>query len=234
MAILKIAQMGHPVLRAVCEPVDPSVIRTEAFQGFLDDMLETMDEYDGAGLAAPQVHVPWRVVCLTLDDDEGPEFMINPRIEVLTEDTESMYEGCLSVDGLRGRVHRPNHIRVLFLDRMGEVKGYELSGFPAIVTQHECDHLDGVLFVDRVDTKTLAFLPEYRRYGPLDDLGEESDEDYEDAEFDGILDDLGDMPLDETETEALDESDATAGLEGTDEFIVYKSEVEDESTGVVR
>ncbi len=170
MAVLKVAQMGHPVLRMVADPVDAETIASDEFQQLCDDMLETMEDYDGAGLAAPQVHVSLRVVCLTLDDERGPEFLVNPVITPLTDETMKHYEGCLSVDGMRAAVHRPRHVQVIALDRDGSPKGYELQGFPAIVVQHECDHLDGVLFVDRCDTKTLAFMREYRRFGPLDEL----------------------------------------------------------------
>lgn len=168
MAILRVAQMGHPILRQPASPVDPAMISTPAFQGFLQDMLETMDEYDGVGLAAPQVHVSLRVVALTLTPERGTEFMINPEITVLGETTQRTVEGCLSVDGLRGVVERPDHIRVVFLDHDGERRAYELRGFPAVVTQHECDHLDGSLYIDKADPNTLAFLREYNRYGRLD------------------------------------------------------------------
>lgn len=167
MAILKVAQMGHPVLRRVADEIDPSVIPTERFQRVCEDILETMDEYDGAGLAAPQVHLSVRVVALTLDDESGPEIWVNPVITPLTDDTASMYEGCLSVERMRGRVSRPGRIHVSTLDREGERHALVLQGFPAVVAQHECDHLDGVLYIDRVDTRTLAFLPEYRRFGQL-------------------------------------------------------------------
>ncbi len=190
MAILKVAQMGHPVLRLVATAVPVEIIKTPLFQQFCDDLLETMIEYDGAGLAAPQVHESVRVVVLEYNSERGPEFLINPVIEVLTEEHSSMMEGCLSISGLRARVWRPDHIRVTFLDRQGEEHIYELQGFSAVVTQHECDHLDGVLFVDRCDTKTLAFLPEYRRYGALDqdDFGDEDIPDYEDLDDDDVED----------------------------------------------
>jgi peptide deformylase len=160
--------MGHPVLRLVAQPVDSDIIATEDFQRFLDDLLETMDEYDGAGLAAPQVHTSMRVVVLTLDPEVGPEFLINPEIELVDDSVIRSVEGCLSVHKLRGVVERPAHIRVAALDRWGRQKVYELRGFPAVVTQHECDHLDGVLYVDRVDPLTLAFLDEFQRFGALD------------------------------------------------------------------
>jgi len=186
MAILKVAQMGHPVLREIAAPVDPAVIGTPAFQAFIDDMLETMEEYEGAGLAAPQVHISQRVVVLELASSRGAEVMINPEIELLTDEHRGTVEGCLSVEGMRARVWRPNHLCVRFLDREGEARGYELKGFAATVVQHECDHLDGVLFVDRCDTRTLAFMPEYRRFGPLDgtDDGEYDDDDDDDDESD--------------------------------------------------
>lgn len=177
MAILKVAQMGHPVLRQVAKPVDPAAITTDVFQDFCDDLLETMFEYDGAGLAAPQVHVSLRVAVLVLDDAKGPEFFINPVVTPLTEDTQRYYEGCLSVEGLRAAVDRPAKVRVEALGRDGLPKHYELEGFDAIVVQHEFDHLDGILFVDRCDTSTLAFLAEYRRFGPLDELEDEPSED---------------------------------------------------------
>ena len=187
MAILKVAQMGHPVLRRVAEEVPPEVIPTEAFQQFCDDLLDTMIEYEGAGLAAPQVHESVRVCVLTLDDEREPEFFVNPQITVLSDETMRYYEGCLSVTDLRGAVERPSHIKVEALDRYGTTKAYELRGFSAIVVQHECDHLDGVLFVDKVDTSTLAFLSEYRRFGPLDrfvDGDLEDGEEWDDEELD--------------------------------------------------
>lgn len=167
MAILKVAQMGHPVLRRVADPINPEVVPTPPFQRICEDLLETMDEYDGAGLAAPQVHLSVRLVVLTLDDADGPEVWVNPELTPLTDTTAAMYEGCLSITGMRGRVSRPARIHVRFVDRAGERRAYVLQGFPAVVAQHECDHLDGVLFVDRVDTRTLAFMPEYRKFGGL-------------------------------------------------------------------
>jgi len=180
---LKVAQMGHPVLRRVADPIDPTKISLPAVQQMCGDLLETMDEYDGAGLAAPQVHLSIRVVALTLDDDEGPEIWFNPVITPVTDELASMYEGCLSVAGLRGRVHRPVCVHVRYYDVTGTERAYVLQGFPAVVAQHECDHLDGVLYVDRVDTQTLAFLPEYRRYRgvTLDDEDESSDTDDDDV-----------------------------------------------------
>ncbi len=169
--LLKVARMGHPVLRQKAAPVDPARIATPEFQDFIDSMYDTMVEYSGVGLAAPQVHVSERVVVFHegagLEDASGEPIvaLINPEIEFLTEDTSAMWEGCLSVPGLRGRVERPCHIRVRGLDRHGRRVDLELEDFDAIVTQHECDHLDGVLYIDRVkDTQQLAFEQEFERY----------------------------------------------------------------------
>ena len=174
MAILKVAQMGHPVLRGIAERVEPAQIQSPGFQQLCDDMLDTMEEYDGAGLAAPQVHAPLRVVLCSLADEREPEFFVNPIITRLTEETLRTFEGCLSVHGMRAAVERCAHVHIQALDRDGSPKGYELMGFPAVVVQHECDHLDGILYVDRCDTRTLSFLAEYRRYGGTLDSEEEA------------------------------------------------------------
>jgi peptide deformylase len=169
--LLNVARMGNPVLREVAAEVDPTRIRTPEFQDFVDSMLLTMHEYDGVGLAAPQVHVSERVVVfhehagLETVDGEPLTVLINPVIETLGDETESMWEGCLSVPGLRGRVTRPAHIRVRALDRDARPVELELENFDAVVTQHECDHLDGVLFVDRIeDRRELAYEREFERF----------------------------------------------------------------------
>jgi peptide deformylase len=170
--ILKVARMGNPVLRQVAKPVDPARIRTPEFQAFVDDMIETMYEYDGAGLAAPQVHVSLRVVVLEIH--QHPRYpaaelpltvLVNPEIQFLTEQRIPIWEGCLSIPDLRGQVPRIAHLEVSALDRHGEPQRFEFRDFPAAVIQHECDHLDGVLYIDRVaDTTTLSFLREFQRY----------------------------------------------------------------------
>ncbi len=173
MAILKIAELGNPVLRKRAAEVDSHDISSPQMQSLIDDMIETMHEYEGAGLAAPQVHCSQRVV--VFESQDNPRYpaasdipltvAINPEIEVLTSDLEGMWEGCLSVPGLRAYVERPGRIRFSALDRRGERFEQELEGFSAVVTQHECDHLDGLLFIDRIECKEkLAFLPEYRKY----------------------------------------------------------------------
>ena len=167
MAILKVARMGHPVLRQVATPVDPESIPTAAVQGLIQDLLDTVDEYDGAGLAAPQVHASVRIVVLTLDPDAEMEVWINPVVTPTTKDQLESYEGCLSVPGLRGRVRRAAEVHVDALDVEGNPISLDLEGFPAIVAQHECDHLDGVLYVDRVEPRTLTFTEEHRRWGAM-------------------------------------------------------------------
>lgn len=176
MAILKVAQMGHPVLRMESRPVEPHEIAAPGFQRFCEDLLHTMEEYDGAGLAAPQVHVLLRVVVLVLDDERGPEYFVNPVITPLADTTRRTWEGCLSVEGMRGLVERPDHVRVTGLDRDGTPKDLELKGHPAVVIQHECDHLDGILYVDRVLPRSLMFVEEYRRYGPPEEYLEDGEE----------------------------------------------------------
>ncbi len=178
--ILKVARLGHPILREVAREVTPDELASPGVQSFLDDLLETMFEYDGAGLAAPQVHVPLRVVVLTLDSD--PEFLVNPRIEVLTDTVRRTWEGCLSVPEMRGLVERPDHIRLHYLDRDGNERTCELQGFTAVVVQHECDHLDGVLYVDRVLPRSLCFVEEFRRYGPPEEYADSSDDDSDEFE----------------------------------------------------
>lgn len=173
MAILKVARMGHPVLREKCRPIDPAQITGPEVQRLIRDMLETMIEYNGVGLAAPQVYTPVRLVIAggEVDQEGRPRLrvLINPEITVLDPDYhEGMYEGCLSIPGLRGYVERPAHIRVQALDEQGRQVDLELKGFPAIVMQHECDHLDGVLYVDRIeDHSKLGFEDEVQRFHEL-------------------------------------------------------------------
>lgn len=170
MAIRKVARMGHPVLRKVAIPVPEAAIRTAPIQALIHDMVETMFEYDGRGLAAPQVHESLRVVVMLSDFKKKGEqssilCLINPVISPLTEETSPFWEGCLSVPGLRGRVSRPNRISLSALGAKGEHIQRNVDGFEATVIQHECDHLDGKLYIDRIDDmRNLAFLSEYERY----------------------------------------------------------------------
>lgn len=173
MGILKVARMGHPILREIAAEVEVDEIATPRFQDFVDSMIETMHEYDGAGLAAPQVHVAKRVVVMEVADNprypDAPSIplmvLINPSIQFLTEERIDIVEGCLSIPDMRGVVPRISEIELKALDREGEKIEGRFAGFPAAVVQHECDHLDGVLYIDRVaDTQSLSFLREFERY----------------------------------------------------------------------
>jgi len=175
VAILKVARMGHPILRQVSQPVPEEELGSPGLLGLVRDLVDTMREYDGAGLAAPQVHVPRRVVVMELasnprypDADPLPlTVLVNPGIEVISERRIEVLEGCLSIPGIRGVVPRAAEILVRARDPHGGVFEARYAGFHAAVVQHECDHLDGVLFVDRVaDTRTLGFVRELERFGP--------------------------------------------------------------------
>ncbi len=182
MAILKVARLGHPVLRRIAEPVSPEAIRSPDIQRLIDDMLETMDEYDGAGLAAPQVHVPRRIVIYGVQ--ENPRYpdaesvpltvLVNPEVTPATTEMDEDWEGCLSVPDLRGQVPRYTRVRVEAYDRDGMPVRFAAEGFHARVVQHECDHLDGTVYLDRMRSMaTLTFLPEFQRH----QLGREPDGD---------------------------------------------------------
>jgi peptide deformylase len=178
MAILKIARMGHPVLalpaRPVSVPLGPEIRR------LINDMVETMIDANGAGLAAPQVHVPLRVVVFQAPDDRtDPDMadderfdhtapltvLINPEIEILTPEMEGGWEGCLSVPGLRGWVERPAHIHYRGFGIEGEKIERVARGFHARVVQHECDHLEGRLYPSRMgDLNKLIFETELRHF----------------------------------------------------------------------
>jgi peptide deformylase len=182
MAIRKIAQMGEPVLRRPTRELDASELSNPEIQRLIDDMIETMHDAGGVGIAAPQVYESLRLCVMELAKNERyPDLpslpitvLVNPVVEPLVpnpeapapEDTVTMYEGCLSVQGIRGRVRRPRKVRVRALGRHGEPIEMLLEGPLASVVQHETDHLHGTLFVDRADPKTFTFLREYERYVP--------------------------------------------------------------------
>jgi peptide deformylase len=171
MSILKVSRMGHPVLRARARAVERSEIKDPRFQKFVDDMIDTMHEYSGVGLAGPQVHEGLRVFVAMLDGGEDAEasVIINPAITALDDQVVEGWEGCLSIPDIRGRVARARKIAVKALDRKGRVVEIEAEDFPARVIQHETDHLDGVLFLDRMTSMaTLTYLDEYARYHAKD------------------------------------------------------------------
>jgi peptide deformylase len=175
MAILKVARMGHPVLRGKARALDKHEIRSAGVQKLIDDMMDTMAEYHGVGLAAPQVHEGLRIFVAALDakeDGEGDDealAIINPEITVVGDDVVEDWEGCLSIPDIRGRVSRAREVKVRAFDRKGDRIELRAHDFPARVIQHETDHLDGVLFFDRMRSfETLTFLDEYSRYWTKD------------------------------------------------------------------
>jgi peptide deformylase len=166
--------MGHPVLREKARPLDRAALRHPTIQLLIDDMIDTMIEYHGVGLAAPQVHESVRIFVARLgpDDDETegePMVLVNPEIVLVGDETIDGWEGCLSVPDIRGRVPRAREIALRALDRKGGRIDLSLQDFPARVAQHETDHLDGILFFDRMRTfESLTFLDEYARYWAKD------------------------------------------------------------------
>jgi peptide deformylase len=168
MSILKVARMGHPVLRQVARALDPTEVRTPAFQKLVDDLIETMFEYEGIGLAAPQVHESVRLFVAGIEgsgDNLKVLPFINPVIEPTGGETGEDWEGCLSIPDLRGKVPRPREVVIKALDRRGKPFEMALRNYPARVVQHETDHLDGILFLDRMTSfETLTFLEEFQRY----------------------------------------------------------------------
>ena len=174
MSILKVARMGHPVLRERARPLDKSDIKSAAIQKLIDDMIDTMHEYHGVGLAAPQVHEGLRLFVALLDEDPDAKsdaaVIINPEIVPNGSAIEDGWEGCLSIPDIRGMVPRYTDIRLKALDRAGRTIELPLKNFPARVAQHETDHLDGVLFFDRMKSfNTLTFLDEYSRFWAKDE-----------------------------------------------------------------
>ena len=187
MSILKIARMGHPVLRVKARAIERADIRGAALQKLIDDMIETMIEYRGVGLAAPQVHESVRLFVATLDadDDEdetgdenrgdgeaepgGPVVVINPELIPVRSEVLEDWEGCLSIPDIRGRVPRAREISMRAFDRHGERIELRAHDYPARVIQHETDHLDGILYFDRMRSfESLTFLEEYSKYSAKD------------------------------------------------------------------
>ena len=173
MAIRKIATIGHPVLREVARSLSVEEIQSASTQSLIDDMIETMRDANGAGIAANQVYAPVQICVICVENNPRypykPNFpltvLVNPLVEPLTTDTFRNFEGCLSVPNLRGEVERFTHVRVRANDRHGAALDFEVKGLTAGTFQHELDHLSGKLFVDRVsDTKTLCTWAEFERH----------------------------------------------------------------------
>jgi peptide deformylase len=201
MAIRKVARMGHPVLRKVARELTKKEILSVETKLLINDLIESMEEYGGIGIAAPQVHESLALAIIDYQDDH-PRYknqtkkdldaeekeplpltvVINPKITVLDETKQSYWEGCLSVPEIRGLVKRPRKVRIDFLDLNAKPQSITAEGFLATVFQHELDHLFGTLFVDRIEygpgTSPIAFTEEYAKYltpDDDDDIGELDD-----------------------------------------------------------
>ncbi|MDA0788332.1 MAG: peptide deformylase [Proteobacteria bacterium] len=175
MAVRQVLRMGHPTLRTPAAPYPVDQIATRNFRTLVQDMRDTLHDCSGIGLAAPQIDVPFQVAVIEIEagrtrygELQGSPFQVyvNPVITVLDgQDPAGYWEGCLSIPGIRGYVTRPQHIRVDYLDENGKARSIDASGFLATVFQHEFDHLEGRLFIDRIDdTKLLAFDAEFEAF----------------------------------------------------------------------
>lgn len=168
MSILKVCRLGHPVLRTEAKRLSRETLATPEVQTLIDNMIETMAEYYGIGLAAPQVFEP---LSITVIESRGPRgdiplmVLVNLDITPLDEERIEDWEGCLSIPDLRGRVPRYRRLRVNALDRGGKAIQFTAEGFCARVVQHEFDHLHGQVYLDRMrDLKTLTHFEEFQRY----------------------------------------------------------------------
>ena len=174
MSVRKIIKMGHPTLRQKAKPLHKKDLTKVRFKNLLSDMVDTLRDYGGVGLAAPQINESLRVVIIEIRDNNlryGVQELfpltvfVNPEIELINSQTEGFWEGCLSIPGMRGYVERPQHISVSFIDKLGQFGTLELHGFPATVLQHELDHLDGILYIDRMkDLRSLSFEDEWTKH----------------------------------------------------------------------
>jgi len=173
MALRKIATIGHPVLRQHARELTREELESAPVQRLIDDMVETMRDAAGAGIAANQVHEPVRVCVIEIADNPRYPYkpnwpltiLVNPVVEATTAETFLNFEGCLSVPNLRGQVPRFAGVRVRAWDRSGKQLDFEVKGLTAGTFQHELDHLDGKLFVDRVvDTRTLCTWSDFERF----------------------------------------------------------------------
>ncbi|HWD65763.1 MAG TPA: peptide deformylase [Solirubrobacteraceae bacterium] len=174
MSPLEVVTVGDPVLRERARELTLEELRAPATQRLIDDMIETKRDYAGAGLAANQVGLPVRIAVIEVEDDNPrypykPPFpltvIVNPELEPLDAETVLINEGCLSVPDLRGDVPRHVNVRVHSLDRHGEPQDHEVRGLTAGTFQHEIDHLDGILFLDRADPRTFATWEQWERHG---------------------------------------------------------------------
>src|SRR5262245_18822363 len=166
MSILKVARIAHPVLRAAAKPVPKAAFKDPLFQKLVDDMRETMYEYEGVGLAAPQVHEGLRLAVIEVGGDDERSVaevpfmvLVNPVITPVGDEIVRSYEGCLSIPDLRGAVPRHKKLKLEALDRRGKPYSLEAADFFARVIQHERDHLDGRVYLDRMEGRgTLTLI----------------------------------------------------------------------------
>lgn len=172
MAIHRVAQLGHPAIRSNATPVLDSEIGTQELRRLVADLVDTMRDYGGVGIGAPQIRVAKRIFVIEVRDTSRYQnaepfpltVVLNPTL-MLGGTEQETWEGCLSVEGLRGRVPRSTQVLLSGLDPEGAPLRLELQGFPAIVAQHEFDHLNGLVYLDRMtDMSSLTFLEEFQRY----------------------------------------------------------------------
>jgi len=179
MSILKVSELGHPVLRQRALPFSAKEIQLPETQKLIDDMIDTMREYDGVGLAGSQVHLGKQIAVIEVQDNPRyPDMeavpltvLINPRITSRSKELVESWEGCLSIPEFRGLVPRSDSLTCEALDRLGKVIKIEAKGFLARVIQHECDHLEGNVYLDRMpNLKSLTHLKEFARYSGDEDV----------------------------------------------------------------
>ena len=187
MSIRKIARLGHPILRKMAEEVPLDLIQSPKIQQIILDMKDTVLDSDGAGLAAPQIHESFQIILIDLDDGNGFQVWINPKLTPSSDDITISFEGCLSIPDMRGAVSRYAQVKIEAYNENGEFMVLELEDYPATVAQHEHDHLLGVLYTDHTEPGTLAFLDEYKRYKPhlwsmMEDEGSEGEEESQEEE----------------------------------------------------
>ncbi len=184
MTIQTIIRMGHPTLRQVAQPYPVDQIGSEPFKVLIEDMKETLHHAGGIGLAAPQIDVSYQVVIVEIENpktrygevEQIPfSVFVNPVISVLNQEVAGYWEGCLSIPGMMGYVERPQQLRIDYLNEKGEKVVIEPDGFLATVFQHEFDHLQGKLYIDRMKDPTMfAFEDEYQAFHLDTDAGSDT------------------------------------------------------------
>jgi peptide deformylase len=177
VTVLPIRELGDPVLRVRARELSAEELASPEVQRLIDDMIETKRAASGAGIAAPQVGEPLRIALAEVEPD-NPRYpykppipltvFVNPRLEPLDDETATINEGCLSIPNLRGELERYVNVRVTYLDRDGVERSDVRRGLTAGTFQHEVDHLDGILFVDRADPRSLTTWEQYERHGRED------------------------------------------------------------------